>query len=61
MAYLDGHLLGVETARPVEPPVCDGADEVDMTVNRSWTEVTLSVRDYWLSCAKQIDAVWSEE
>lgn len=32
MAYLDGHLLGVETALPAEPTVCDGVDEVDMAV-----------------------------
>ena len=41
--YLDNLLLGVETALPAEPPVCDGVDEAEMAMDAGEWRVMRSV------------------
>lgn len=54
MAYLEGHLLGVETALPAEPPVWGGVDEADMAMDERGKEDD-EVNARWLVVLHNVD------
>lgn len=59
MTYLEGHLLGVETALPDEPPVCGGVDEADMAMDGRRKEDD-EVNARWLVVLRGADECSSE-